>query len=126
MNTKLEYKVLFHIDQDDEDLLVIAIKNALNLIADKGVSSVRIAVRIAFVANYVAPKLFIKDVLGEETAENLANLAENKNVSVFICNNSLRNLNIDKTELLDFCEVVPAGIVKIVELQNRGFAYVKP
>jgi len=122
MNTKLEYKVLFHIDQDDEDLLVIAIKNALNLIADKGVSSVR----IAFVANYVAPKLFIKDVLGEETAENLANLAENKNVSVFICNNSLRNLNIDKTELLDFCEVVPAGIVKIVELQNRGFAYVKP
>lgn len=122
MNTKLEYKVLFHIDQDDEDLLVIAIKNALNLIADKGVSSVR----IAFVANYVAPKLFIKDVLAEETAENLANLAENKNVSVFICNNSLRNLNIDKTELLDFCEVVPAGIVKIVELQNRGFAYVKP
>jgi len=122
MNTKLEYKVLFHIDQDDEDLLVIAIKNALNLIADRGVSSVR----IAFVANYVAPKLFIKDVLAEETAENLANLAENKNVSVFICNNSLRNLNIDKTELLDFCEVVPAGIVKIVELQNRGFAYVKP
>lgn len=122
METKLEYKVLFHIDQYDEDLLVIAIKNALNLMADRGVSSVR----IALVANYVAPKLFVKNVLEEETVENLATLAENQNVSIFICNNSLKSLNIDKTELLDFCEIVPAGIAKIVELQNRGFAYVKP
>ena len=122
METKLEYKVIFHIDQYDEDLLLIAIKNALNLIADRGVSSVR----IALVANYVAPKLFVKGVLEEETAENLATLAKNQNVSIFICNNSLKSLNIDKTELLDFCEIVPAGIVKIVELQNRGFAYVKP
>ena len=122
MNTKFEYKVLFHIDRYDEDLLVIAIKNAKNLISDRSGSSVK----ITFVANYAAPKLFLKDTLEQETVDGLTNLTKNQNVSIYICNNSLKNLNIDETELLDFCEIVPAGISKIVELQNSDFAYVKP
>ena len=29
-------------------------------------------------------------------------------------------------ELIDGCEVVPAGIVELIRLQQEGFAYIKP
>ncbi|HDL00767.1 MAG TPA: hypothetical protein ENH23_00850 [candidate division Zixibacteria bacterium] len=117
-----QYKVLFHIDKFDIEGLNIAFKNANNLITDKGASSVQ----IALVVNYLAPKLFLKNTLGKEMTDNLAKLIKSKNASIFICNNSLKNLKISREELLTFCKVVPAGITKIIELQNDGFAYVKP
>ena len=122
MNTKFEYKALFHIDRFDVELLTIAYKNADNLLQDKGA----FLVQVAFVANYLAPKLFLKNMLGKEVIDNLAKLVKNRNVSIYICNNSMKNLKINREELLTFCEVVPAGITKIIELQNNDFAYVKP
>jgi intracellular sulfur oxidation DsrE/DsrF family protein len=38
----------------------------------------------------------------------------------------MENLKINRKELVTFCEVIPAGITKIIELQKDGFAYIKP
>ena len=119
---KPEYKVIFHIDRYDVEPLNIALKNADNLIKDKGASLTQIAI----VVNYLAPKLFLQKTINENIHRQIVRLTENKNMAIYICNNSLKNLEINREELLPSCEVVPAGITKIIELQNNGFAYVKP
>jgi len=35
-------------------------------------------------------------------------------------------LNISKEDIIDECEFVRAGIVKLIELDVEGFAYIKP
>jgi len=116
------YKVLFHIDSFDVNLLNIACNNAANLITDKGVANVQ----VALVANYMAPKLFLKNILSQEMADKLALLTKTSNTFIYICHNSMKNLGIDQEELVPICKVVPSGITKIVELQSNGFAYIKP
>ena len=122
MNKDFLFEVLFHIDTFDMKVLNIAYNNADNLITDKGVANVQ----IALVANYMAPKLFVKNTLTQEMVDKLAMLTKNSNTSVYICNNSMKKIEINQEELLSFCKVVPSGITKIVELQNEGFVYIKP
>jgi len=43
-----------------------------------------------------------------------------------VCSISMRSLGIRREDLIDGVEVVDSGIKKIVELEGRGFAYVKP
>ncbi len=47
-------------------------------------------------------------------------------IKVFVCNQSLRRQRIDKFMLLPIFKVVDSGVVKIVELQNKGYRYIKP
>ncbi len=92
------YKVLFHIDCFDVNLLNVAYNNATNLITDKGIANVH----VALAANYMAPKLFIKNTLTQEMVDKLALLTKNSNTSVYICNNSMKKIGINRDELLSF------------------------
>lgn len=47
-------------------------------------------------------------------------------IKVFVCNHSLRRQRIDRFMLLPIFKVVDSGVVKIVELQNKGYRYIKP
>lgn len=42
------------------------------------------------------------------------------------CNNSLRRYNITPAQLPSFIITVPVGIIELIALQNRGYAYIKP
>ena len=64
----------------------------------------------------------IKTVVGDGTISKLLE----KKVSVKACQNSLDHFEIDKGEIISGVEVVPAGILSLIELQNAGFAYIKP
>lgn len=46
-------------------------------------------------------------------------------VEFWICNNTIKNLNLKKEDFPDFCKVVPSGVAAITELQSKGFAYIK-
>ena len=43
-----------------------------------------------------------------------------------MCKNALDANKMTAADLWPGCEVVPAGLVEIVELQNKGFAYIRP
>ena len=47
-------------------------------------------------------------------------------VRFFVCNNSLRNLGIERDELMESCKIVPAGILELIRLQAEKCAYIKP
>ena len=47
-------------------------------------------------------------------------------VTVNVCQNSLNHFDIKKENLLEGMNVVPAGIVEIIEKQAEGYGYIKP
>ena len=113
-------KVVFHIDSDDEGRIIMAINNVKNLL--KEIRSDKAS--ICLLVNGAAAEL-LKKPLPSAYADQIS-LLSNEAVHFLVCNNSLVNMKIDKNELHESCEVVKAGIIELVRLQNDGYAYIKP
>ena len=112
-------RVVFHIDLDSTPTFELLLGNIQNLL--KSVNDAEIAV----VANGFAVKLFTRSNLGKY-AEEIEELVK-RGVVFYICNNALSNLvYIRKEDVSELCEIVPAGVVKLIELQEKGYAYIKP
>jgi len=115
----MNYDLLLHVDAYDQDVLDVALGNIANYLdALPGETP-----NVALVANAGAVKLFTRANTGLPPV--LAKLRE-KGVAFRLCNNALRKFSIPASDLLDGCEVVPAGVVELVRLQREGYAYVKP
>jgi len=111
-----KYKVIFHIDEQIKIGLVL--NNISNLIIDIGQENLE----IEMVANSDVVKLLVKGIEFEPMLEELAK----KQVRFCACANSLRNFGLQKEELLDFVEVVSAGVGEILKKQAAGWAYIRP
>jgi len=110
---KLNYRVVFHLDRDDQLPLKIALGNIKNLFNEIENANAII------LANFNAPALFFKSNIDKEIYDLLKNL-KNHNMNVYICENSLKMLNISKSEVIERCTFVKAGIVKLIDLQIDG------
>ncbi|MBO8181395.1 MAG: DsrE family protein [Archaeoglobus sp.] len=121
-------RVVFHIDLDSTPTFELLLGNIRNLL--KSVENIEKVekverIEIAVVANGYAVKLFTKPNL-EKYAEEIETLVE-KGVVFYVCNNALTNLvNVKPESISDLCEIIPAGVVKLIELQKKGYAYIKP
>ena len=113
-------KVVFHLDWDQEERLTLAMENIKNLFKEITPQMCRVCV----VANGKAVKLFHKDNVREHTAdmEELHKMG----VRFMACGNALAKNNIDQNDLLPLCDVVPTGILELINLQAQGYAYIKP
>jgi uncharacterized protein len=113
-------KVVFHLDWDQEERLLMALENTKNLF--KEISPQQCTVYM--VANGKAVNLFRRD----RTAKYAAEMEDlhRQGVRFKACRNAMAKNNVDKAELLEVCEVVPAGVLEIINLQHEGFAYIKP
>jgi uncharacterized protein len=40
--------------------------------------------------------------------------------------NALAKQSLAAADLVEGCEIIPAGIVELIRLQQEGFAYIKP
>ena len=112
-----KYKVIFHIDETLKSKLVLG--NIENLITDLGEENLE----VELLANSEAVKLMLKD--SNEFSEQINDL-KLKNVTFAACANSLRQMNLNKELLFDFCLVVPSGVGELVIKQTNGYAYIKP
>ncbi|WP_144060552.1 DsrE family protein [Archaeoglobus sulfaticallidus] len=113
-------KVVFHLDFDDTPTFELSLANITNFLNDVGAETVD----IALLANGFAVKLFVK-ASAMKFREKLEELHK-QGVKFYVCNNALNVHNISKEDIFELCEVVPAGITKLVELQREGYAYIKP
>lgn len=104
------HKVIFHVDEDDK--LTMGINNIKNLL------KAGVDVKVILLLNGEAPKAALSD-------ERLSELM-NQDVIVSVCNNSLRGLNIDHKDLLKGINIVPAGVLELIERQAEGYAYIRP
>lgn len=58
-------------------------------------------------------------------AEDIKNLEKNKNVSIKVCEGTMKRHGVDKTQLLPAVGTTPDGILEIVTKQSQGWGYIK-
>lgn len=111
--------LLIHIDSPETGVLRLALTNIANFIAALEGQEWNVVV----VANGPALTQFTKS--NTEQGPIVASLAK-QGVQFQLCNNARKNFNIDESDILEGCTLIPAGMIALVALQNQGFAYVKP
>lgn len=116
----MQTKVVMHLDWDQMDFLKMGLENIRNLL--KEVPPEQSAVR--FVLNGKAVLLFRKDRIGEHL--ELVKELSGQGVRFGLCRNALAKNGIDHADLVDGCEIIPAGILELIRLQEAGYAYIKP
>lgn len=116
----MDYKAVFHIDMDEEKPFHLGLLNITNLI--KGIPGEPHDLIMLF--NGPAVNLLVEAGL-VETIEQIQALQQ-IGVRFIVCNNALERYDISPGEIVEGVDIVPAGIVTLVDLQNQGFAYIKP
>ena len=58
-------------------------------------------------------------------AEDMKELAQNKNVSFKVCEGTMKRHNISATDLIPGVGTVPDGILEIINKQEEGWGYIK-
>ncbi|WP_196594087.1 DsrE family protein [Pectinatus sottacetonis] len=115
-------KVVFHINELNKWEMTLG--NIKNLFKDAGQEKSQ----VSLVANGEAVRIITmakKDKAASAILYDIKILSS-KNVKMFFCHNALRGNDIETSIVPEYIEVVPAGITKLIYLQQNGCAYIKP
>ncbi len=113
----MNYNVVFHVDLDDKNILNLAISNIVNYLnATEGKKA-----EIILLFNGASVNFLKK----ENTPQELIEL-QKKGLIIRACQNAINKFSLTKDMLMNEIEIVPAGIVELVRLQNEHFSYIKP
>jgi uncharacterized protein len=66
-------------------------------------------------------------VMSEKTkfSKELQHYAEQQKIKMVVCENTMRNKKVTKSQLLPFMGTVPMGIGEIIMKQEKGWSYLK-
>lgn len=113
------YKVIFHIDEMNKwQLLLSNVRNLLEAIENKTIS-------IEVLANSEAVKYYDSTKNYDININDMVTL-HGKGIKFVACNNAIATYKIEKDKIFDFVDIVPAGVLELVEKQSEGYAYIKP
>ncbi len=118
-----KHKLVIHVSSGNKKIQDIALNNAFNVLKHYGKDKVKIEI----VAYGPGLKIFTKKSDQKDRIE----LLSQKNVHLSACGNTITNVTKKtgkKPQLLklDNLKVVPAGVVRIMELQEQGYTYLRP
>ncbi len=120
------HKVAVHVNENDPQVMNIALNNVQNL--TKYYESKGDTVDVEVVTYGPGLNMLIDGA--SPVADRIATMSlEMDNLSFAACGNTHRKMSEKKGEdiaLLDEATMVPSGVVRLIELQEDGFAYVKP
>ncbi len=114
------YKAVIHIDLEDELIFNLGLNNITNTLEalENKEKELILLVTGPGVALLAGGMVYIfMEKLRQITAAG---------VRIQICDRALKLFDIPKEELFADCEIIPAGVVGLIELQHNGFAYIKP
>ena len=112
----MEYKVIFHIDENARwQMLLGNVENLLRALGS-GHMTVEVLANGEAVQKYAAP-LPGRD---DEADQSLAG------VTFAACRNAMRANHLTEHDLHPFVVTVPAGVMELVTRQAQGYAYIKP
>ncbi len=110
------YRVVFHLDEDDDERVLLLFANVRNLMAD--IQNVEIEV----VAYSKGVSAFLRD---SEYSDRICKLIDD-GVRFAACSNTLNAWGITSGELVDGVDTVSSGVGEIVRKQCDGWAYIRP
>ena len=113
----MHYDAVFHFDNGAPELN-ITIANLNNYF--EGLKGQEFSV--VLVVNGPGIKLMGKD---GEHADKLAALLE-RGLKIRVCRNAMNKFELSEEWLCTGCEIIPGGLFELVDLQRKGYAYIKP
>jgi len=120
------HKVAVHVDQNDKGVMNMALNNVRNLVSYYKKAGKKVVVEV--VAYGPGLHMFRSDT--SPVKARIATMSlELPNVKFSACGNTHRKMSKKagrKITLLSEARRVPSGIVRLVELQEKGYAYVRP
>lgn len=129
-------KAVYHCDFGDAKRFDGMLRNIYNLVNYYTTNNISYDVRV--VANGACVQFLLKDRSGTPFAdkkiedsllkhieEMMSSLVDGYNIKFEQCDITLKRMKIEKDKLKPFCSITDSGQVRIVELQNEGFAYIK-
>ena len=125
-SSKRVHRVVIQVSQNDPAVMNLALNNAENLVTfykDKGEK-----IDVEFVA-YGAGLSMVRSDTSPVKERLTAMSGQMKNVTFTGCGNTLANQSKQENKsitLVPEARLVPAGIARIVELEEQGWTYVRP
>ena len=130
-------KVVYHADFADPRRFSAMLTSINNMATYYETELQEYDIRIVFVAhgirfvtdNKLENTPFAEDKdMAERRGNNkarLLNLNDNMGVKLELCEITRSQIGLDKTKLYEGTESVPSGVVRLAELQQQGFSYLK-
>ncbi|MEE3358503.1 MAG: hypothetical protein VX248_01040 [Pseudomonadota bacterium] len=120
------HHVAIHVDQNDPQVMNMALNNAQNV--DAYYKSVGDDVVIEMVAYGPGLHMLVADK--SPVRDRIAAMSlELGNITFAACGNTITGMEKKTGQavtLMEEANVVPSGVVRLIELQEQGFAYVRP
>ncbi len=116
-----QHKVVIQVSTDDPRTQAIALNNAVNLQKALGMDNVEVEI----VAYGPGLSLLTRNSKQAKRVESLAM----QDITFSACANTMKKIEMKKGKkpvLLDGVKVVPAGVLRIMKLQEQGYAYIRP
>jgi uncharacterized protein len=122
------HRIVIQVDQNDPDVMNLALNNAKNVLEyyrnkheDINVEVVAYGPGLHMLRDDTSP---VKDRIKE-----MAEVSYPSNIAFSACNNTKQGM--EKREghpitIIPQATIVPAGVVRIMELEEKGYSYVRP
>ena len=121
-----EHKIAMHVDQNDPQVMNMALNNVQNMIAYYKEQGDTVQVEVVT----YGPGLNMLVEGKSPVADRIASMSlENDHLTFAACGNTLKGMTAKAGKdvpLLSEAHVVPSGVVRLVELQEEGYSYVRP
>lgn len=130
-------KVVYHADFSDPRRFSAMLTSINNMVTYYESELQEYDIRIVFVAHgirFLTDDKLLKTPFAEDAAMaerresnrgRLLSLNEVMSVKLELCDITRSQIGLDKAKLYKGTEPVPSGVVRLVELQKQGFAYLK-
>ncbi len=122
----MTHYVAIHVDENDPKVMNMALNNAQNVA--KYYQSIGDTVVIEMVAYGPGLMMFVEGK--SPVASRISTMSlEMENLTFAACGNTLRKMTEKAGKpvpIMDEANMVTSGVVRLIELQEKGFAYIRP
>ncbi len=121
-----DHQVAIHVDENDPATMNLALNNIANV--KKYYDSKGESVKIELVAYGPGLHMFRSDTSPVKDRLSVMSL-EIDNLTFSACGNTHRNMSKKAgkdIELVDEATMVSSGVIQLIELQEKGYAYIRP
>ena len=125
------HRLAIHVDENDPAKMILALNNAANV--TQFYSGIGEQVEIEIVAYGPGLHMLRADTSPEPVKARMKSFLQSMpNVTFTACENTRENMARAEGKkpadipLLEFAKSVPSGVVRLIELQEQGWSYVKP
>jgi intracellular sulfur oxidation DsrE/DsrF family protein len=120
------HHVAIHVDQNDPQVMQMALNNAQNVANYYDAQGDEVVIEMVA----YGPGLNMLILGKSPVADRISAMSlELDNLSFAACGNTHRAMSQaagENVPLMDEATVVPSGVVRLIELQEQGYAYVRP